>query len=889
MWFELHKHSHYSVFDGFGKISEIVDYAVELGMPAMGISDHGNTCGVFRLYKECLKAEIKPIMGCEVYFQPVFNKDKPSYHLCLFAKDQIGYSNLMKIVTLANENNFYRTGKVDFELLEKYHEGLICTTACVGGFIPQAIIANNKKVAYKAIEKFKSIFGDDLYFEIMPQPVDNEGTQEKVNQIMFKLSKDYGIKCIPTTDSHFTRESDFDSYKIMHEMAKHNYDIEQTYRGRHMHSQTEIYQKLLKQFSSNEIKTMFGAMDEIYNKINVVLDFTDSIPEFESENSYEELKSMCLVALKALNFSKKKNKKYIERIKQEIKVIDSHGICDYFLIVADYVREAKDRDIYVGPGRGSVCGSLIANLLGITAIDPIIIGNDFERFLRADKKKMPDIDIDFENGRRDELIEYLLEKYKGSSAQVLTFGFWKVNNTMNDLAKYYEMDLSDLTEAKQILNKLIDEKAHFNFENVDLKQLLSNSTLREFESHYKNKGSQEGVITTFSKLFGQIKYLGTHAAGVVITKGPIMNWVSLVKYKGKFATCFDKYDIEEADMLKFDMLALKTLNVLHDIEIESNYKYNTYQVSEIKKAKMYEEFGQGNTAGIFQLNKKTAQDILVSIRASDIQDLIAGISLNRPGTLKLGTHEQYGDNKTNPPTSNLWYQYTKDSYGTIVYQEHVLRICRGIAHMDPNDIDKLMKFKFSEEDLIVLREKFLKGCLKNHPKEISRREAEELFDSMTLYLFNKGHASGYAFISEWQMYHKIYNPVEFWYATLKHVYEVSKEWQYKAAAVKSGIVLVLPHVNYSANYSIGLMDGEKVIHEGLLTIKGLGLKAAELIEQERIKNGPFTSLEDFTTRCKNRSVHKGIIEKLINTGALEFNKKKFFNRVVKYNSTYLLR
>ena len=881
MWFETHKHSQYSLFDGYGKIKDIVSHAVKLGYPAIGITDHGNTCSMAKLYMECKEAGIKPALGIEAYFQPKFDKDKPYYHLCLFAKNQEGYSNIMQMVTEANENNFYRRGIVDFELLEKYNEGVICTAACIAGFIPQAIHKKNKEMALKAIKKFHNIFEGDLFFEVMPIPIDKEGTQETLNRNLFDIGKRLGIKVIPTTDSHYTRKDDFESYALMHKLAGSKLDVEAVYGERHMHSKEEIIKKLRSEgFANYEIKQMLMDLRSFYDKIDIDLDFTSSIPSYpdiknlEINDPSKVVKKICINRLKETG---RYNKKYISRLKEELKVLKSHNINDYFLIVWDYVKKAKEMDCYVGPGRGSVCASLVAELLEITSVDPIEIGNDFERFLRADKKKMPDIDLDFEQGARDDVIRYLLEKYKGRSAQIITFGFYKVKNLCNDLVKYFNISIEDARLMKLKLNSKIDDKAHFNFESIEYNDLIADRDLKYIDSKY-NK-----CILHFAKLYGQIRYFGTHAAGVVITNDKISKYTSLVKYKGKFATCFDKYDIEALGLLKFDILGLKTLNEIHDIERLTGDKYNPKTISKSKKEKMYDFFRKGMTTGIFQLNKQVAKDILSDIDANNIQDIIAAISLNRPGPLSLKMHEQYSENKKNPDTDTKWYKYTSDSYGSIVYQEHVMRICKGLARMDNNDIDKIMKFKFTQDEREKLKVKFIKGAMK-HGK-LTKVEASNLFDSMTLYLFNKGHGSGYAMIAEWQMYHKVFYPTEFWFSCLKHVYDESKRWKFKKEAVREGIVLFLPHTNFSSDYSIRDFDGEKVIQEGLTQIKGVGEKAAQFIEEERKKNGVFKSKKEFIDRCKSRSVHKGVISVLDEQGAMEYNRNRYLNRVVKYNSS----
>ena len=898
MYFEMHKHTQYSMFDGFDKVKNVVAYAKKLGMKAIGISDHGNAAGIAQLYLECKKQELKPLMGVEAYFQPTFDSSKGRFHLCLYALNEVGYRNLCQVITEANTINFYRYGHITFELLQKYNEGLICSSACIAGFVSQMLVKGKEDNARKAIQKFKSIFGSNFYLEIQPMKIDDAGTQEKVNIRLMKLGAEYDVKCILTTDSHFTAKEDFDSYLMMHKMSKIGSakgegftleHIEQTYRERYMHSEDEIKQKFLLMHgpgskysvpsSMKVLNQMLANMDEIYNKIDMKLDFSDSIPTYDDvPDTYQAMKKVCLSKLKKTD---RYNKQYVDRLKYEIGIIKGHELCDYFMIVRDYVKWAKDNDIYVGPGRGSVGGSLVAELMDITEIDAIEVGTDFERFLRADKKKMPDIDIDFENERQNDVIEYILQKYEGRSTKISTFGYYKSANLINDLCKVYEIPSSEIQRIKSILQSKVPEMAHFEFEDIEYDEITKDKQVKEIDKEHKS------FVKHFCKLCGQAKYYGQHPAGVLVTKGKISQYVPLSNIKGKLICSYDKYDIEALDMLKFDILALKTMNVIHEIERITDDKFDRREIADDVKDEMYKRFSKGNTLGVFQLNKAAAQDILKEIGADNIQDVIAAISCNRPGTLKLGMHKMYAENKKNIDKSKPWYPYTKDAYGAIIYQEHVMKICNGLAKMEVGDTDKLMKFKFSEAERGGLKAKFVKGAMQH--SGIQQRVAEELFDNMALYMFNKGHGAGYALISEWQMYHKVKHPTEFWFATMKWEIDERKKVEFMTEAVLDEIIFFLPHVNYTADYSIRKIDGEPVIQMGYNIIKNVGEKAALAIKDERKKNGLFTSYDDFYDRCKSRAVTSRVIDSLLEDGALEFNKATYMKRVLKYNSSLYLK
>ena len=889
MYFEMHKHSMYSMFDGFDKINNIVSHAIELGHKAIGLSDHGNACGILQLYLECKKQGIKPLMGVEAYFQPKFVAGNKKFHLCLFAYNNAGYKNLCKIISEANDTNFYRTMTVDFKLLSKYTEGIICSSACVAGYLSKAILSDNMDKAIKAAKKFKDIYGENFYIEIQPMSVmeDGEDIQKKANEGLLEIAEKLKIKTILTTDSHFTRKDDFDSYVMMHKLSKigsakgEGFTIEhiqETYKERYMHSEKEICMKFVKMHGYYP-QEQLDAMDEIYTKIDINLDFSGSIPECDDYEDNE--KALMKICQRKLKDTGRWTKEYIERAKYELSVIKGHGLCDYFLIVRDYVQWAKNNNIYVGPGRGSCGGSLVTELLGITEIDPLVVGTDFDRFLRPDKKKMPDIDMDFENGRQQEVIEYIIDKYKGRASKISTFGYYKSANLINDLCKVYEIAGPEVARIKSILQAHVPEMAHFEFEDINYDDIMRDRQVAEIDKEHTH------FVKHFCMLCGQVKYYGQHPAGVLVTKGAISGWVPMMKVKGQMICSYDKYDCEAVDMVKFDVLALKTLNVIHEIEAETNDKFDRRSVDDETNYEMYKRFSEGDTLGIFQLNKDAARGILRDIQADNIQDVIAAISLNRPGTLKLKTHEQYAANKQNIDDTTVWYPYTKDAYGSIIYQEHVMRICKGLSTMGPERIDKLMKFKFSEEERGHLKEEFIEGS--KEKSGLSEKVTGPLFDAMSLYMFNKGHGAGYALISEWMMYHKVKHPTEFWFATLKWEYDESKRRQFEEAAVSEGILIFIPHVNYTADYSLRTIEGEKVIQMGYNSIKGVGPKAAIEIEQERRKNGVFRSYDDFVDRCKSRAVTSRVIDSLLEAGALEFKKKIYIKRVKELNSALYMR
>ena len=437
-YFDLHRHDEYSLFDGFGKPEQLARHAKSLGYRALGISNHGTISGLVKHYQACNEVGIKPIMGCEVYFQPKFNKQNPerkSYHLNLFVKNLQGYKNLCHIMTKANVEQFYYKPIVDFKLLEQYSDGLICTTACIASATSQAILNGHKATAEKLLDKFKSIFGKDLYVEIQPYKIDKEHTQERTDLTLMHIAREKKIKCILTSDSHFGKKEDFDTYCKMHEIGHTTLDVKNTYQERYMPTEYEIAERFAIMYKTKFRKPMDVAemfidnLNEIYNKVedNILEGLTLELPDI-GENSKKELLNLVKKGLKQKG---KSNKKYIERCKYELDVINYHGFVDYFLIVRDYINWAREQGIEVGKGRGSVCNCLVAYAIGITDVDSIKYNLDFSRFMRKEKKSLPDIDIDFETDRRQEVIDYVINKYKGKAIQICSYGMYGIDNLVN--------------------------------------------------------------------------------------------------------------------------------------------------------------------------------------------------------------------------------------------------------------------------------------------------------------------------------------------------------------------------------------------------------------------------------------------------------------------------
>ena len=911
---DLHRHDMFSRFDGFGKPSELAKLAKELGHSALATSNHGNTNGLVQTYDACMHEGIKPILGVEGYFLPVYKEKERGYHLCLFAKNLLGYKNL-NIIQFEGEKQKYYNPIWTFELLEKYHEGLICTTACIASYSSQCILKGNIKQARKYLEKLQGIFGDDLYVEIQPYKVSEVGAQEKINVAMIGLADRLNIKCILTSDSHRGRKEDFDTYLKMHMMDGHDENwVRGTYEERYMPELWEMEKRFVKMHGNDFdyprrlAKQFHNNLEELEAKVeNDILGQLElKLPKVDSDRDSE--KEIVRQIKEGLKKRGQYTKEYIKRCKEELDVIKTNGFIDYFLIVADYVNWAKNNGICVGPGRGSVCNCLVAYAMHITEVDSIRFNLDFRRFMRYDKKAYPDIDIDFEMDRRGEVIEYLINKYPGQSARVSSYGLYQVDNTINDLAKVCGLptdktvDEAKVKENKEVIKSIkrvvsqyrrddgsLDEDALFNGENAD--------DVRRYNKKYDN------IITHFSKLYRKVRFIGTHAAGVILTSGDVLQYTSLrIDKEGNLYSTFNLEDLNGVKIIKFDLLGLRTMQSIGECRRLAGKV--GFDINAVDDPKLLEEFRLGNTCGIFQLEKNAAKKILDDIDCSDFNDVIATVAMNRPATLAIHSPELYGDNKRHQSeidTDDLFYKHTAESYGIIIYQEQLMYVCVYIGGLEWFEADKVLKAnkhghvdqfheeigKYKIKTGVDLRAKFISGCL---AKGVTNERAEQMWDALSRYSFNKGHSAGYAIISMEEMYYKIYYPTFFWYSKIKYARSEQERDEFCNEAVASGNLVFLPHVNYSHVWtSIRKIDGEMVLQKGLAELKGIGEKAAQYIVDERKKNGIFRNYDEFYDRCAGRVVNKRVLNILFEQGTIEFNKKQYIKRVTAYNTALCSR
>lgn len=889
--FDLHRHTEFSSFDGFGSAESLAKVAKKNGLSALGISDHGNVNGLIQHYFACKKEGIKPILGCEVYYQPVFDENAKSYHLCLFAKTLKGYRNLCKIITIANKNNFYRTAKVTDELLKEYHDDIICSSACIASIFSQRILDGNVKDAEKILAKFHSLFKDDFYVEIQPYKIDVENTQEDVNIILMKLARKLKIKCILTSDSHYGEKEDFTTIIKMHQIAKHEgIDIEQTYKERYMPKAGDLekrFKRLLMlsgEFSADEVngwlKRFERAAEALESSVEPdILDHYDRT-EIVYDRNIDGYKLLVSLIKKGMKKHGKTSAQYIDRVKKELDVIKANGFVDYFLIVQDYVAFAKKNGIKVGPGRGSVCNCVVAYFLGITEVDSVFFELDYRRFLRKDKKKFPDIDLDFETDRRQEVIDYLVNKYKGRAAQICSYGLYKVDNALNDLFKVCGVDdKKEQSSIKAFIHGCIGDDQLFDYDAVRNERKVIDWN-RSFDN----------IILHFSKLYRKVRYIGTHAAGVAIVATDITDYAAVERRGGKFSCVYDLADLDKIGVLKFDMLGLITMSGIRELE---EYTGDEFDYSWLNDSTIYEHFAAGDTDGIFQFERGAVKNMLSEMDCDCFDDLAAANAMNRPAPLQLKMPEAYCANKRDLQKAKnaLYYKQTKDTYGTVIYQEQIMRICREIGNLSWDDVDMMMKMikgvesraaflRGENQECERMRKAFIDGAVSNG---FDKKVAADTFNSMLVYSFNKGHCVGYSLIALMEMHYKIYYPEYFWLVKLKYCNKHDLD-KYKAFAIRSGCLVLLPHVNGSAQYSVVEKYDSQCLQEGLCNIEFVGLKAAEAIQAEREKHGDYEDYADFRSRLPRRIVTARVLNALENAGALEFNKKKYFARVEKYNS-----
>lgn len=877
----LHVHTEYSLLDGFSRVKNLVARAKELNMSAVAITDHGCMFGAIDFFKVAKAEGIKPIIGCEVYTAPRSMRDKdPNYdksqgHLILLAKDMQGYQNLIKLVSEAYVQGFYYKPRVDIDEISKYSEGIIALSACLAGDVSQALMNRNYEKAKSIALRYKEIFGEDNYYiEIQDH---NLPEQKEVNSELIKLSKEIGVGLVATNDVHYVRKEDSKIHDILMciQMGKTVNDP-----ARMRFGSDEFYLK-----SRQEMESVFPDVQEaldntvkIAQRCNVEFDFnTIHLPKYDVPSGYtpnEYLRMLCFKGLKERY--ENPSKEILERLEYELGVIEKMGYVEYFLITWDFINFARENSIMVGPGRGSAAGSIVSYTLYITDIDPIKYSLLFERFLNPERISMPDIDIDFCYERREEVIDYVKRKYGDDHvAQIITFGTMGAKAAIRDVGRVLDVSYNKVDNiAKEIpfaLGMTID------------KALDTNPNLRKL---YEEDGETKEIIDVSRKIEGMLRHASTHAAGVVISKKPIDEYVPLYKHQDAITTQFTMTTLEELGLLKMDFLGLRTLTVIRDaldlIEKNHNVKIN-FSTMEYDDPKVYELLASGNTLGVFQLESAGMRSFMKQLKPDNFEDIVAGISLYRPGP--MDSIPNYINNKNNPEHVEYLHEKLKPimevTYGCLVYQEQVMQVVRdlgGYSYGRSDLVRRAMGKKkmdvMEKERQYFIHGKFddngeleIEGCVRNGvPEDIGNKIFDDMID-FAKYAFNKSHAAAYGVLAYETAYLKAHYPVEFMAALITSVMgNTDKVVEYIRECNNLKIDVLKPDINKSfTKFSVE----HNSIRFGLAAVKNVGVNVLNNIIAEREAGGEFKDFNEFCKRLDSKDSNKRIIESLIKCGAFD--------------------
>ena len=870
----LHVHTEYSLLDGSAKIKELVQRTKELGMDSIAMTDHGAMYGAIEFYKTATEAGVKPIIGCEVYVAHGSRLDKDVkgggyYHLVLLAENNEGYQNLIKLVSYGFIDGFYYKPRIDKELLRKYHKGIIASSACLAGEVPRNILNVSYEHAKAAALEHLEIFGEGNYFLEMQDHGMRE--QKIVNKALVRMSEELGIPLIATNDSHYIYKEDADPHDILLciQTGKTVLDEDRMhYEGGqfYMKSPEEMYE--IFSFAPEALENTA----KIAERCNVTFTFHElKLPQFDvpdGKTAEGYLREVC-----EAGFHKRypdAQAEWRDRLEYELRTITSMGYVDYFLIVWDFIKYAKDNDIIVGPGRGSAAGSMVSYCLDITTIDPLKYDLIFERFLNPERVSMPDIDIDFCYERRQEVIDYVIQKYgEDHVAQIITFGTMAARAAIKDVGRALAMPYADVDR----ISKMIPTEL-----GITLKKALAmNPDLRRA---YDTEEDTHRLMDTSLRLEGLPRHSSTHAAGVVICKEPVVEYVPLSANDGQINTQYTMTILEELGILKMDFLGLRTLTVIQNAvkEIQRIHGIKIDIENLPEEDLVYQLIGQGKTEGVFQLESNGMKQFMKELQPKRLEDLIAGISLYRPGPMDF--IPKYVKGKNDPEhiqyTHDALIPILENTYGCIVYQEQVMQIVRDLAgySLGRSDLVRRAMSKKKTDVMAQERQNFVygvgdevPGCVKNG---IPAEAAEKIFDEMTdfaKYAFNKSHAACYAVVGYQTAWLKTYYPVEFMAAVMTSVMDnATKVSGYIEECKKMNITLLPPDINEGFEH-FSVINGK--IRFALAAIKNVGRGAVRAMVRARETDGDFISMTDFCNRMETGELNKRTIESLIKAGAYD--------------------
>ena len=878
----LHVHTEYSLLDGSGRIKDMISSAKEAGMDSIAITDHGVMYGVIDFYNAAKEAGIKPIIGCEVYVAPESRFDREAskgderyHHLILLAENNIGYANLMKLVSKGFTDGFYYKPRIDKEILREYHKGLIALSACLAGEIPSLLVKNDYPAALDAAREYVDIFGKNNFFiELQDHGIEE---QRRANQGLMRIAEELGLDMVVTNDVHYVHKDDAKSHDILLciQTGKKVGDTERlTYRFGEFYLRTEEEMREIFPYCPEAVDNTH----KIADRCNVEIEFgITKLPAYDCPDGYDAktyLDKLCQEGYdKRYDDSDKEDDIRRERLSYELSIIEKMGYVDYFLIVWDYVHYAKSHGIPVGPGRGSAAGSIVSYCLGITDIDPIKYQLLFERFLNPERVSMPDIDVDFGYEERSKVIDYVISKYgKNRVVQIITFGTLAARGVIRDVGRAL-----DLPYAKcDMVAKLVPNEL-----KITLDKALSQS--KDLKNLYDSDKEVKNLIDISRQLEGLPRHSSIHAAGVVISKKDVDEYVPLSRgADGSITTQFTMTTLEALGLLKMDFLGLRTLNVIRDAIEQINKTEHVYidlDSLDYDDKEVLASFGTGRTDGIFQLESAGMKSFMKELKPDSLEDIIAGISLYRPGPMDF--IPRYIKGKRDK--SSITYECPElehilaPTYGCIVYQEQVMQIVRDLAGFSYGRSDLVRRAMSKKKDSVMQKEREnfvygnsklgITGCVS---RGISEEVANRIYDEMTdfaKYAFNKSHAACYAYVAYQTAYLKYYYPKEFMAALMNSVIDnASKVAEYILVCRDMEIDILPPDINESES---GFAVCGDSVRFGLSAIKGVGKAVAEEIITERDAHGPYNTMQNFTERLTTKEVNKKTLENFIKSGAFD--------------------
>ena len=901
----LHVHTQFSLLDGAADISKLYKKAAADGMKALAITDHGNMFGVFKFVAEAGKHNVKPIVGCEFYVvedrhKKQFTKEKKDkrYHQLMLAKNPEGYKNLVKLCSLGYMEGLYsKWPRIDKELILKHHKGIIATTCCLGASVPQAILNGSEDDAEQEFEWWLDLFGEDYYVELQRHDIPEQNT---VNVVLLKFAKKYNVKVICSNDSHYVDQQDSNAHDIL--LCVNTGDMQSTpiatdeeggkgYRFGFPNDQ--FYFKTQAEMGQlfEDLPESLDNTNEIIDKVevlklkrdillpNFVIPYEFKIhseltPDHDTLNQWEYLKHLTMLGAK---------ERYVdiapevqERIDFELFTIRTMGFAGYFLIVADFIKEGRNMGVFIGPGRGSAAGSVVAYCIGITNIDPIKYNLLFERFLNPDRKSMPDIDTDFDDAGRQKVIDYVVEKYgKNQVAQIITYGSMAARTSIQDVGRVLDMPLSEVNAIKKLVPETLGITLKDAIEQVpELKEILKGNDLKA------------QVLREAEKLEGSVRNTGVHAAGIIIAPYDLTDIVPVATAKDSdlLVTQYDGRVIEDAGVIKMDFLGLKTLTILKDAlrMIEQNHGVVIdIDTIPLEDQKTFELYQRGDTNGTFQFESDGMQMYLRDLKPDKFEDLIAMNALYRPGPIEYIPNFISRKHGREPITFDLpdMEEYLGETYGITVYQEQVMLLSQKLAGFSKGDADVLRKAmgKKQIEVLNKMEAQFMTGAeAKGHPKDKLTKIWTD-WKAFAQYAFNKSHSTCYAFVAYQTAYLKAHYPSEYMAAVLNNQNSMDKITFFMEECRRMGVEVLGPDINESDMAFAVNSKGQ--IRFGLTGVKGVGEKAVESIIEERKERGPYTSVYDFARRSNTRSVNRKSYENLVYGGGFDefgYNRSQFF-------------